>query len=149
DGDDTFAVRRGTAFHLKNTLTGGAADQVVHVGRADDTVFVGDWNGDGRDSLMWQVGGEPTFYLVSGWGPGHAEWVFSYGRRGDAVVVGDWDGSGEDTIGVRRGNVYLLRNLMRGGSADLTVAYGRATDEVLVGDWDGDGVDTLGVRRTP
>src|SRR5690606_11028225 len=51
DGRDTFAVRRGNAYHIANAIRGGAADRVAHYGKANDTVFVGDWNRDGRDTI--------------------------------------------------------------------------------------------------
>ncbi|WP_413451008.1 BNR-4 repeat-containing protein [Georgenia phoenicis] len=56
-------------------------------------------------------------------------------------------GHGQDSLGVRRGNMYYLKNEISPGEAHEVIAYGRAGDTVLVGDWDGDGVDTLAVRR--
>ncbi|MDD9205688.1 transglycosylase family protein, partial [Georgenia sp. 10Sc9-8] len=44
-------VRRGDAYHLKNSLTAGSADRAFSYGRADDTTLVGDWDGDGVDTL--------------------------------------------------------------------------------------------------
>ena len=51
DRRDTFGVRRGFEYHLKNSMRGGDADHVVAFGRADDEILVGDWDGDGRDTL--------------------------------------------------------------------------------------------------
>ncbi|MDD9205633.1 hypothetical protein PU560_04010, partial [Georgenia sp. 10Sc9-8] len=51
DGEDTFAVRRGFTYHVKNSLTGGEADLVLNYGRTDDEVYVGDWDGDTIDTL--------------------------------------------------------------------------------------------------
>ncbi len=44
-------------------------------------------------------------------------------------------------------NAFFLRNVPRGGAADVTVRYGAADDHPLVGDWNGNGTTTVGVRR--
>jgi hypothetical protein len=44
-------VRRGNAYLLSNSFAGGNADVELTYGRATDEVFVGDWNGDGVDTL--------------------------------------------------------------------------------------------------
>src|SRR6476659_6733585 len=66
---------------------------------------------------------------------------------GDVPLVGDWDGNGTATIGVRRGNVFHLRNSNTTGAADLALAFGDAGDLPVVGDWDGNGTTTVGVWR--
>ncbi|HEY0118458.1 MAG TPA: hypothetical protein VGC04_06740 [Cellulomonas sp.] len=136
----------GSQYFLSNTLTnGGLADVSEVYGRADDAVLVGDWDGDGADSLGVRRGAQ--ILLANGTAGGAADVTFAYGRVGDQPLVGDWDGDGVDTLGVRRGNEFYLRNSLTGGAADVTFAYGKAGDEVVVGDWDGDGRDTVGVRR--
>jgi hypothetical protein len=44
-------VRRGIAYYFKNSISGGEADTVIAYGKADDAVLVGDWDGDGKDTL--------------------------------------------------------------------------------------------------
>ncbi|RYQ51449.1 Ig-like domain-containing protein [Bifidobacterium pseudolongum] len=144
-GSDSIGVRRGNVFHLRNALSGGAADVSFTYGRASDEVLVGDWDGDGVDTVMLRRGNE--FHVSNSLRGGAAELVFTYGRASDEALVGDWDGDGVDTIALRRGNTLHLLNSLHGGAADVTFSYGRASDEVFVGDWDGDGVDTFGVRR--
>ena len=117
----------------------------VNYGRSDDEFFIGDWDGDGVDTLAVRRG--TRFHVSNGFSGGRADTVLDYGRLGDTVLVGDWDGDAADTFAVRRGNVYHLRNTLTGGPAELEVGYGTTGDTVLVGDWDGDGADTLGVRR--
>lgn len=90
--------------------------------------------------------GDGVFYLNDVFS-GTANTVFAYGLAADAVYLGDWDGDGIDTPAIRRGNLFLIRNVNCSGDPDLTVAYGKPDDVVLVGDWDGDGVDTFAVRR--
>ena len=63
----------------------------------------------------------------------------------DQFLVGDWDDNGTDTIGIKRGNLYLLDN-DNDGRADVLYFYGRPVDTPLVGDWDGDGQDTISIK---
>ncbi|RYQ41235.1 alpha-amylase [Bifidobacterium pseudolongum subsp. globosum] len=144
-GSDSIGVRRGNVFHLRNALSGGAADVSFTYGRASDEVLVGDWDGDGVDTIALRRGN--TLHLLNSLHGGAADVTFSYGRASDEVFVGDWDGDGVDTFGVRRGNMMMLRNVFAGGAADVSFPYGKSSDVVVVGDWDGDGKDTLGVRR--
>ncbi|WP_152192634.1 CAP domain-containing protein [Georgenia satyanarayanai] len=134
----------GDRYHLTNGWAG-----VTHLsfsyGRDTDTVYVGNWNGRGTDSLAVRRGA--TYHFRNSLSGGAADTVVTYGRAGDDVLMGDWDGDGVDTPVVRRGNVYHVKNSLRGGDADRVITYGRPDDVVLIGDWDGDGTDTLGVRR--
>ncbi|SDN23809.1 hypothetical protein SAMN05216355_101362 [Actinomyces ruminicola] len=133
------------SFYLSNSFRGGAADAAFAVGGSPNAVTVGDWDGDGTDTVGTRSGAR--FTLLASAETCAKTTVFAYGRAGDQVLVGDWDGDGVDTLAVRRGNTYYLRNSLAGGQADRVITYGRAGDQVLVGDWDGDGVDTLAVRR--
>ncbi|WP_127129376.1 N-acetylmuramoyl-L-alanine amidase [Georgenia sp. SYP-B2076] len=131
-------------FYLNNAFT-GRADIAFDYGNANDTFLVGDWNGDGVDTLAIRRGN--TFYVRNSNTTGAADTVFSYGNPGDVVLVGDWDGNGTDTLTVRRGNVFYVKNSISTGVADAVIAYGNPGDEVLVGDWNGDTKDTFAVRR--
>ncbi|TRW43008.1 S8 family peptidase [Georgenia yuyongxinii] len=133
-------------FLLNNALT-GTADVRFDFGRADDEVLVGDWDGDGADTMAARRG--KAYHLRNANSTGGADRVVMYGRPGDVVLVGDWDGDGIDTVAVRRGAHYFIRNSLTPGAADEVVVYGRPADQVLVGDWDGNGTDTLAVRRGP
>jgi hypothetical protein len=66
-----------------------------------------------------------------------ADIEFFYGIAGDKPVAGDWNGDGIDTIGIVRGNTWLLRNTNSTGFADLGFTYGTNTDVPIVGDWNG------------
>jgi hypothetical protein len=135
----------GKWYYLSNGTKGGPADITFAYGRSNDVTLIGDWDGDGKDTLA--VRRSATYHLTDRTTGGEASTVFTYGRPGDVVLVGDWDGDGKDTLAVRRGATYHLSNATRGGQASTVFTYGRPGDVVLVGDWDGDGKDTLAVRR--
>lgn len=120
------------------------ANHAFPYGRSTDEVLIGDWNGDGKDTIALRRGHN---YHVSNRVRGGGTALIVYGKPNDVVLVGDWDGDGRDTFAVRRGKQYHVKNSMSGGDADVVFWYGRRNDEVLVGDWNGDGRDTLAVRR--
>ncbi|MCK6211789.1 gamma-glutamylcyclotransferase [Georgenia sp. EYE_87] len=124
---------------------GTSASRELIYGRSWDRVLVGDWDGDGRDTLA--VRRDRSYHIKNSLTGGAADRVVDYGRDDDVVLVGDWDGDGRDTLAVRRGSLYFFKDDLSGGTADRVVGYGRDDDVVLVGDWDGDGRDTLAVRR--
>ncbi|WP_127129511.1 hypothetical protein [Georgenia sp. SYP-B2076] len=134
----------GSQYFLSDTFA-AAANTVFAYGADGDQALVGDWDGNGTDTLAVRRGS--TFFVRNSNGPGPADSVVSYGDPDDTVLVGDWDGDGKDTFIVRRGGLYHVKNSMRTGVADQVIAYGDPGDTVLVGDWDGDGKDTLAVRR--
>ncbi|MPV36572.1 PKD domain-containing protein [Georgenia subflava] len=131
-------------FFLNDAWT-TRANHVFMYGRPADAVLIGDWDGDGTDSITVRRGN--VFYVNNAPRGGAAESVFVYGRPGDTVLVGDWDGDGVDTLAVRRGAQYHVKNDLSSGPADQVVAYGRSGDQVVVGDWNNDGKDTFAVRR--
>ncbi|MPV36391.1 N-acetylmuramoyl-L-alanine amidase [Georgenia subflava] len=131
-------------FYLNNAYT-TQADVVFQYGHTKTSPFVGDWDGDGVDTIAARDA--QVFFVRNANRVGNADTVFAYGKPGDVVLVGDWDGDGVDTLAVRRGREYHIKNSVTSGKADQVIFYGRPGDEVLVGDWDGDGRDTLTVRR--
>ncbi|MCM3661064.1 hypothetical protein M3148_08675 [Georgenia satyanarayanai] len=134
----------GPTFYLNNGW-GPHAHNVFDYGRRADEVFIGDWDGNGTDTVALRRGSR--FYVSNSLRGGEASTAFAYGRPGDVILVGDWDGDGVDTFAVRRGSEYHVKNSIAGGKADHVVHYGRGNDDVIVGDWDGDGRDTFAVRR--
>jgi len=142
DPEEPGAQRYG--FFLNNDWDAWA-DIAFQYGRHTDDVFVGDWDGDGKDTVAVRRGNR--LHVNNAARGGEAQQVVAYGRAGDTLLVGDWDGDGRDTLAVRRGADYHIRNTLSSGEADVVVRYGRVDDAVVVGDWDGDGTDTLAVRR--
>jgi len=131
-------------FFLSNDWA-GTTHHAFQYGRHADEVLIGDWDGDGTDSIT--VRRDDVFHVSNAPRGGDAESVFTYGRPDDDVLVGDWDGDGTDTLAVRRGATYHVKNSLTGGDADHVITYGRSGDEVMVGDWNGSGTDTFAVRR--
>ncbi len=131
-------------WHLNNGHD-GTTDDLKYYGSDGDIPVVGDWDGDGVDTLgivragVWHLNNQFD---------GSADATFGYGNAtGDIPVVGDWDGDGDDTPGIVRAGVWHLNNQFD-GSADATFGYGNATGDIpVVGDWDGDRDDTPGIVR--
>lgn len=172
DGDDTVGVARFTptpggdlvyTWYLRDTNSSGAATVTpfvfgtvvfVAVDQLGTIPIVGDWDGDGDDSIgVMTYDGDPDGPMV--WRvrntntAGPADVTVSYSRGRDLPVVGDWDGDGDDTIGVVRHDRWLLRNQVAGGTADLNFAYGSPSflELPVPGDWDGNGTDTPAILR--
>jgi hypothetical protein len=79
---------------------------------------------------------------------GNVETVtFQFGQAGDIPVIGDWNGDGTRTVGVVRGNRWLLRNENSAGAPDIDFVFGNPGDTPVVGDWNGNGTFGIGVRQ--
>jgi hypothetical protein len=117
-------------------------------GRAGDLPVVGDWDGDGTQTVgvvrPSRAAGTNRLLLRNSRGPVVS---FTYGRYGDRVLVGDWDGNGTWTPAAVRAGVWSIRNSNSAGPADRTVRFGQAGDRYLAGDWDGDRDFTPAVQR--
>jgi hypothetical protein len=117
-------------------------------GRAGDIPIVGDWDGDGTQTVGVmrpdRAAGTNRFLLRNSSGPAL---TFTQGSYGDKVVVGDWNGDRRWTPATVRGGVWSLRAANLPSSAVQVLRFGRAGDRYLAGDWNRDGVFTVGVRR--
>ena len=122
---------------------------VLHYGNSPMIPIVGDWDGDGTDTVSAYDPTTGRFYLSNDPATGTAQITLMYGNPGAQPLVGDWDGDGKDNIGVRMGNTFYLRTtpVDQPGETTATVAYGNPDDVPLIGDWDGDGKDNVGVYR--
>ena len=130
---------------LRNSNSGGPATIQLTYGRVGDVPIVGDWDGNGTETIGIRRG--TTFHLRNTNTSGPAQISFSYGLTTDLPIAGDWDGNGRDTIGIRRGTTFHLRNTNTSGPAQTSYSYGLTTDWPLIGDWDGNGTETIGIRR--
>jgi hypothetical protein len=142
----TYGVRS-----LKLTSTGKVRadliDHVFHYGTPKDYPVIGDWNGDGIDTIA--VFHDGSWYRDL---DGNGKWstndaVAQFGQKGDVPVVGDWNGDGIDEVGVYRNGVWYLDTNGNGrmDEEDEVVKLGGGDDVPVVGDWDGDGRDSPGV----
>lgn len=109
----------------------------------EGTIVLGDWNGDGID----------TVGIVDG-----ATWTLFDGDQNDPAqsvrttfqmpigtpLSGDWDGDGVDTAAVFDDGIWTLGN---GEAGAARLSFGDPGDMPIGGDWDGDGNDDLGVWR--
>jgi len=146
---DTVGVFRPSngALYLRNLNVTGFADVAINYGLGGDYPVVGDWDGNGTDTIGVYRNG--VFYLRNSNSLGFADITVAFGSPGDQPIAGDWNNDGFDTIGVYRSSTgtFLLRNTNTPGAPDLSFALGNAGDVGIAGDWDGDGMDTTGVFR--
>jgi Big-like domain-containing protein len=133
-------------WNLRNSNSSGDPDISVNYGISIDYPVVGDWDGDGVDTIG--VYRDGVFYLSNSDGA-FADIVFAFGVPGDQPIAGDWDGDGIDTVGLYRSSTitFFLRNSNSSGAPDITLQLGLPGDVGLAGDWNGDGFDTIGVFR--
>ncbi len=158
DGVDTIGVYRpsNSTFYLSNTATSTNSPAPVNItavfGLAGDIPVVGDWNGDGIDSIGVFRPSTGRFLLRDANSTGPVTYNIGFGVNGDRPFAGNWNGVGGDTPGVwRPGNriFYLTNTLCTNCSApvNLNFSYGLANDLPFVGDWDGNGKTGVGVFR--
>jgi LAS superfamily LD-carboxypeptidase LdcB len=126
---DRIVVRTGRDFRVLND--DGSSAQEFTYGAATDTRFLlGDWDGNGTDTLAVRRGN--TYYLRNTLTSGPADTIIGYGTATDTILVGDWDGNGTDTLAVIRDGAALLRDALTSGPATRSV-LGVGGDEVLIG----------------
>jgi hypothetical protein len=124
-------------------------DHVFFYGAPTDIPVVGDWNGDGIDTIAVFRGGK---WYQDDDGDGRfteRDLTATFGQQGDKPVVGDFDGDGVAEVAVFRNGVWYIdtnHNRTIDGD-DAVVRMGRAGDQPVVGDWDGDGRFEPGVFR--
>jgi hypothetical protein len=120
------------------------------VGASSEEPVVGDWEGDGVDTVgvvrergRWLLRSSPT--------GGPADLAYSWGSTSDGALVGDWDDDGVDTpcqYGLQLSYVDRHFPGHRGLTSGLPGVGGNAW-RGIAGDWDGDGVDEPAVHSYP
>lgn len=144
------AIFHDGTWYLRSSMTSGVATSTFRYGISTDIPVMGDWDGDGDDTVGVVRATEGSngivryvWYLRNSNSGGSATVTpFTYGRQeflssGELrtiPVVGDWDGDGDDTIGVMiyeadaLGHTqWHLRNSNTGGSANSVITYGSTT----------------------
>ncbi len=153
DGDkiDSLGIYRQGVFHLRPARLADAdgnpvgAEITVEFGLPGDLPVVGDWDGDGIDTIGVYRHGQ--FLLRNSNRSGPADIVINFGEAGDLPLAGDWDGDGQATVGVYNPTtgVFKLSNTLKNVLADVVVQWGGPGYLPVVGDWDGDGIATIGL----
>ena len=127
DGCDTVSIYRPSEgrFYVVNELGSndgglGAADYSFLFGVLGDKPFVGDFDGDGVDTVGLHRESSGLVYFRNTNTTGVADFEFVFGIPNDMLVAGDWDGDGNDTIGVYRPStgMFYVRNSNTAGIAD-------------------------------
>jgi SpoIID/LytB domain protein len=129
-------------------MSNGSVQQFYY-GDPNDIPFVGDWNGNGIETVGLYRKSVGFLFLRNSNTQGVADVDIYYGIPGDVPIAGDWNGDGTDTIGIYRPSEtrFYLRNTNTQGIADVDLQFGSLGDVPLAGDWNGDGTDTIGVYR--
>jgi hypothetical protein len=144
DGDGVF-----------NPESSGGPDKQFPFGWDGVTPVVGDWNGDGRDSVgvhangFWFIDydGDRLWHPESSGGP---DKIFGFGGwPGVELVLGDWNGDGRTKLGLYSQGFWFLdydgNYAWDGGVADKVFGFGWTGAKPMVGDWNGDGRDSVAV----
>jgi hypothetical protein len=130
DGCDSLSIYRSadSSVHIINRLGSngggiGPADATYVFGNPGDVPFVGDWDGDGIETVGLRRPSDGFVYMTNRHAGGVAEVSYFYGDPGDIPFAGDWDGDGSDSVGLHRPKTAMsyLRNSNSTGVADLTV----------------------------
>ncbi len=104
---------------------------------------MGDWNGDGVDSIGLYSPTTGIFYLRNSNSAGPAAYQFQFGPAGAdwKPLAGDWNADGTDTIGGFNPatSVFYLRNSNSSGNANYQFQFGPANTGWLpiADDWNG------------
>ena len=139
-----------------NPESSGGPDKQYPFGWAGVTPVVGDWNGDGRDSVGVHANGF-WFLDYNGdelWNPetnGGTDKTFGFGGwSGVVLMLGDWNGDGRTKVGLYSSGSWFLdydgNYSWDGGVNDKLFGFGWVGAEPIVGDWNGDGRDSVAVR---
>ena len=110
---------------------------------------VGDWDGDGCDTIGLYDPMTAMFYLRNSLTTGMADIAFPYGsaQSGWQPLIGDWNGDGKDSAGffIYNANHFFLRDAFTAGMADYSFAMGEANKgwRPIVGNWRGPTSQTL------
>jgi hypothetical protein len=145
DGCDTVGIYRpsNTTFYVINKLGAnngglGPADFSFVFGNPADKPFVGDFNGDGIDTIGLHRESTGIVYFRQTNTTGVADAQFFYGNPGDRFIAGDWVVvDGIQTPGVYRPSnaTFFLRSANTQGVGDQSFAFGGGIELPVAGKW--------------
>jgi hypothetical protein len=133
DGCDTVSIYRPSEqqFYIINRLGSadgglGGADYSFIFGNRGDKPFVGDFNGDGLDTIGLHRESSGLVYYRNTNTQGNADNQFVFGNPDDRFVAGDWNGDGTDSPSVYRpgSSTAFFRFTNTEGSADKSMIWG-------------------------
>ncbi|MCB1245959.1 MAG: hypothetical protein KDB69_01690, partial [Acidimicrobiia bacterium] len=136
DGCDTVSIYRPSEqrIYIINRLGSassglGAADYSFQFGNPGDSPFVGDFDGDGVDTIGLHRASTGLVYYRNRNSTGIAHRQFIYGDPGDRIIAGDWIGQGHDTVAVYRpsNQTLYVRFSNSAGFADAQIVAGPFT----------------------
>ncbi len=148
---DTIGIFRSGTFYLRlHNSTGFADISVAFTVSGKLYPIVGDWVGQGFDTVGVFNQNSGQFSLRNSNTPGTPDEQFVFGNPNDMPLSGKWLASATQTgVGVFRpsnGLIYL-KNVLTTGYADYTMVLGIPGDVGLAGDWTGKGYESPGVYR--
>jgi hypothetical protein len=144
DGCDTVSIYRPSEgrFYIINRLGTdggglGAASVSYLFGNPGDKAFIGDFNGDGIDTVGLHRETTGLVYFRQSHTQGVADSQFYFGDPGDRIVAGDWNSDGTDTPGILRprDTRMYLRYHNSQGVADQEFPIAEATWMPVAGDF--------------
>lgn len=163
-GKDTIGVYRPSihTFLLRYSNTAGPADALIQLGDDNTYPVIGDWNGDGIDTIGIYNRKYGIFTLYnSNTSNAPIAYQFVFGNPNDVPLAGHWVdvipndavGHPHDGVGVHRrsnGLIYLA-SAWPGFNAniysDYVIVLGDPGWQGLAGKWNGGLLDTAGVYR--
>jgi hypothetical protein len=134
DGCDTVSIYRpaeARAFVInelgENEGGLGQADVAYFFGNPGDKPFVGDFDGDGLETVGLHRESTGLVYFRNSHTQGVADKAFIFGDPGDRLVAGDWNNDGTDSPALFRpaNNTWYLRYTNTQGVADETIQWGQ------------------------
>jgi Tol biopolymer transport system component len=144
DGCDTVSVYRpaNQTFYIINRLGTdddglGAADHSYVFGDPGDTPFVGDFNGDGQDTVGLHRQTTGLVYYRNTHTQGNADNQFLFGNPADRFVTADWNHDGTDTPAVYRpdNTTHYFRFANTQGNADAHYIWGQPDWHPVTGNY--------------
>jgi hypothetical protein len=136
DGFDTVSIYRPSnqTFYIINELGKndgglGPADFSYVFGNPGDKPFVGDFNGNGEETVGLHRESTGLVYYRNEHSAGNADNQFIFGDPGDRLIAGDWTGNGPFTPALfRPSNTTMYFKYTNGpGNADDQWSGGKST----------------------
>jgi hypothetical protein len=134
DGCDTVSIYRPSEarFYIINQLGEnngglGAADTDYLFGNLGDKPFVGDFNGNGTQTVGLHRESTGLVYFRNSHTQGNADADFIYGDPGDRIVASDWNSDGADSPALFRpsNTTVYFRYTNTQGNADAQFVFGQ------------------------